>query len=86
MIKPDPIFHRAMCDGCPKVSSILSVSASKARGDVLNLSHSPVGRPWVEIDGKLYCDDCGVRILGTEGYFAATDKRIAETHVAVTAK
>ena len=84
MIKSDSVLYRASCDDCNKISHMLATSANKAKGDVLNLEHSAVGRPWVEIDGKLYCDECGIRKLGTEGYFTATSKYLADTHSTVT--
>jgi len=76
MIKSDPVLYRAVCDVCDKVSKMVGMSPGKAEGAVLDLTHSQVGRPWVKNDDKLYCDDCAVKLLGTEGYFAATDKRV----------
>ncbi len=82
MIKSDSVMYRASCDGCLKISHILSLSTNKAKGDVLNLPHSQVGHPWIEIDGKLYCDDCGMRLLGKDGYYAATIKYLTESNSA----
>lgn len=78
MVKSDPVLHRAVCDHCGKISHQVFTSASKAHNCVLDFPHSPIGRPWVEIDGKLCCDECGVRLLGTEEYLTATAKRATE--------
>ncbi len=78
MITAGPAFYRASCDHCGKLAQQLSLSASGAKNIVLSIESSAVGRPWVEIDGKLCCDDCGIRLLGTNGYFIATDRYIDE--------
>lgn len=85
MTKSDPVLYRAVCDGCEKVSHQVFISPGKAKNCVLDFPHSPVGRPWVEIDGKLYCDDCGVKRLGTEEYLTMTAKRASEVRTFVAA-